>query len=190
MNNNVKNQQKRALLGGNVLFQKMIRVGIFVSLFFILLLLALTFINSPYRALVILDDKTEEILWQNRIENNEWFSHQYIHSVERSPVLEKFRVDSDGVIYTMESWTKSFGAGLPHTQEGTVELRDGYYILKDLNRPVHGGVLLMQPSAMFPHSFYFQEQEVMLSEAPFAGTRIRIEVVTLTWLEVFLDRVS
>lgn len=190
MNNNVKKQQKRALLGGNVLFQTKTRVVSFICIVFVVLLLVGVFTGSPFKELVIFDDKTGEVLWHKPIKEAEWFSHQYIHSVEKSPVLEKFRVDANGVIYTMESWTKSFGAGLPHTQEGTAELRDGYYILRDLNRPVHGGVLLMQPSSMFPHSFYFHDEEILLSEAPYTGTRIRIEVITLTWGEALLGRVS
>ncbi|MDQ0252851.1 hypothetical protein J2S74_000223 [Evansella vedderi] len=150
---------------------------------FLLVLFASFHVSSPYLSLVIAG-QGEEVLWKTDIQREEWFSHQYTHSVEKSPVIEKFKVNEAGEIVTMESWTKSFGAGMPFEQQGTVEMKDGFYILKDLNRPIHGGLLQMKPSSLYPHTFQFRDEELLLSEAPFKGKRLKIKVIPMTWFEV------
>nr|WP_236838752.1 DUF1850 domain-containing protein [Caldalkalibacillus salinus] len=166
-------------------------LGIFIiTLTTVLLCLLLTVflhVFSPDTVLVIEDVKSGQILWQEDIQAGEWFYHEYLHSVEKSPVIEKFKVNRAGEILTMESWTKSFGAGLPYEQQGTVEMVDGFYVLKDLHRPIHGGAFLMQPSNKYPHTFHFRDHRIMLSEEPYASTRIKIEVRHLTWLEAILE---
>lgn len=139
-------------------------------------------LDSPYNWLIIEDYKSETVLWKHEIQGGEWFSHQYIHSVERSPVIEKFQFDDRGRLWTMESWTRSFGAGLPYELQGETERIDGYYVSKELNQLVEGG-LRMLPSSLFPHAFYFRDEEIRLSEAPYAGNRITIFVKPMTWLE-------
>ncbi|WP_162297955.1 DUF1850 domain-containing protein [Halalkalibacillus sediminis] len=177
---NDQHNQKALLLNSNAFFNK----KFIAVLLIILLTVAIVFFlntKSPYKKIVIEDIHTGDTMWQEEVEKGDWFSHRYIHSVEKSPVEEKFKVDEDWVILTMESWTKSFGAGLPYERKGDVEMKDGYYILRNLNRPVHGGVLRMQPSELFPHSFFFEEQEVVLSEPPYSDTQILIEIQDMTW---------
>lgn len=167
---------RRKLLWSFVIFVIFISIGIGIFLN----------LTSPYKALVIENIRTGEILWKSDIKIDEWFEHQYIHSVEKSPVIEKFRINDMGEIITMESWTKSFGAGLPFLQQGNVEMIDGFYVMRDLNRPTHGGVLQMKPSTLYPHTFHFREQELQLSEAPFAKALIKIETKQMTWLEAIM----
>lgn len=50
----------------------------------------------------------------------------YIHSVERSEVVEILKANKSG-LYTVEMWWKDFGAGLP---ENFQYVRDGYYVKK------------------------------------------------------------
>ncbi|MFS0724654.1 DUF1850 domain-containing protein [Paenibacillus sp. 1P07SE] len=140
-------------------------------------------LESPYNWLMIEDYKSGTVLWKHEIEAGEWFSHRYIHSVERSPVIEKFQFDDRGRLCTMESWTRSFGAGLPYELQGETERIDGYYVSRELNRLVGSGGIRMLPSSLFPHAFYFREEEILLSEAPYAGNRITIFVKPMTWLE-------
>lgn len=185
MSNNRTKQlkRKRALLASSALFKRKKYVAIIAAALCIIIFLNLA---SPYKLIFIEDVRTNNVLWKSDIKTDEWFHHQYIHSVEKTIVIEKFRVDHTGEILTMESWTRSFGAGLPFEQQGTVEIKDGYYILRDLNRPIHGGVLLMKPSTLYPHSFHFRELELSLSEPPYAGTVIKIDVKQANWLQAFL----
>lgn len=139
---------------------------------------------SPHKALVIEERKTGKIFWQREIEANDWFRHEYIHSVEKSLVIEKFMVDDTGQIFAMESWTRSFGAGLPYEQKGTVEMVDGFYILKDLYDPID--VIHMMPSHLHRHTFHFKEEEVVLSEPPYTRNVIKFEVRDLNWYQYIL----
>ncbi len=176
-NSQVNGTNKKALLAGNA-FLKSLK-WVLPILLVLIVLIFFIFLNHPTYVLQIEKVETGEILWESEIEKEEWFAHEYIHSVEKSPVIEKFKFDKSGEILTMESWTKSFGAGLPYERKGTVDMIDGYFVIKDLNRPIHGGSLMMQPSDLFPHKFYFQDEELMLSEAPFVKNAIEIKVVEM-----------
>ncbi|PYZ95895.1 hypothetical protein CR205_16075 [Alteribacter lacisalsi] len=139
---------------------------------------AALFIAAPERVLEITEAKTGEILWQEPIEEEEWFHHEYIHSVQKSKVIEKFKLGSDGQMYTMESWTRSFGAGLPYEDKGNMEVIDGWYVTRDIYSPLDE--LQMIPSHLYPHTFHFNEKEADLTEPPFKRTHIKIEVRLLT----------
>ena len=148
----------------------------------------LLFLPSHHKALVIEEKKTGNILWQREIKPDDWFRHEYIHSVEQSLVIEKFMVDKDGQIFAMESWTRSFGAGMPYEQRGTVEMVDGFYILKDLYDPID--VIHMMPSHLHRHTFHFKEEEIVLSEPPYTRNVIKFEVRKLNWYEYILLKLS
>ncbi|GAE93702.1 hypothetical protein JCM21714_2805 [Gracilibacillus boraciitolerans JCM 21714] len=105
-----------------------------------LIIIGVQLFHQSHYQLVITDMNSKEVLWESSIKiGGDRFSHQYIHSVEKSPVQEIFELSNSGEIVTMESWTKSFGAGLPYQHQGEVSMKDGYYVMRNLNRPIHGG---------------------------------------------------
>lgn len=67
------------------------------------------------------------------------FTLQYLHSVERTPVIETYEVMANGQIQVVEMRFRSGGAGLP--SEGYVREGD-WFILRDINRSI--GVLSLQ----------------------------------------------
>ncbi|WP_161568254.1 DUF1850 domain-containing protein [Anaerobacillus alkaliphilus] len=165
----------------NVLFkQKKLVFG----LLFICLCLFLVLLPRNHEVLVIEEAKTGNILWAHEISRDEWFHHQYIHSVEKSLVIEKFKLGYSGTIFAMESWTRSFGAGLPYELKGDLEMKDGFYILKNIYDPID--VLHMQPSHLQMHTFHFRETEIVLSEPPFSRTHIKFYVKNMSWPEFML----
>ncbi|QOY36747.1 DUF1850 domain-containing protein [Anaerobacillus isosaccharinicus] len=171
--------KERALRVCNVLFkQRKLLFFVFFLFFFIIVLLN---ISSPHKFLVIEEAKTGKVLWKSEISAEDWFHHEYIHSVEKSLVIEKFKIDQTGQIFAMESWTRSFGAGLPYELKGTVEIADGYYISKELYEPID--VLHMQPSHLHLHTFHLRGDVVVLSEAPFTRTHLKFYIKKLNWLE-------
>ncbi|GAA3729790.1 hypothetical protein GCM10022378_17870 [Salinicoccus jeotgali] len=136
-------------------------------------LLVILYITTPFH-ISISDMETGEVLYSTRIDDGERFSVEYIHSVERSPVKEIFEVRGTD-IYTMESHTESFGAGMPY--EGDVmELKDGKFIISEINRPVHGGALRIRPSSVFPHHIMIGEDDILISEPPFKGRNLEVNV--------------
>ncbi|WP_277674279.1 DUF1850 domain-containing protein [Piscibacillus halophilus] len=175
-NRSTEQDNQKALLSSNAFFKKKYWFLIIAVATVILLL----FTINVGKKIVIEDLQTGNILWQEEVERGDWFSHRYIHSVEKSPVIEKFKVNHDWEILTMESWTKSFGAGLPYEDKGDVEMKDGYFVIQDLNKPVFGGELKFQPSELYPHTFRFKDKEVTFSEPPYSETKILVDIQNAT----------
>ena len=152
------------------------RRNVFLSLMGILTVGAaiLLYILRP-EYLLVSDMETGEVLYSTTVEEGERFSVDYIHSVERSPVTEVFEVRNTD-IYTMESHTESFGAGMPYEGE-EVEMKDGKFVIKNINRRVHGGTLRVRPSAVFPHHVRIGGEEITISDLPYKGRNLEIEVV-------------
>ncbi|SHN36576.1 DUF1850 domain-containing protein [Gracilibacillus kekensis] len=177
MNNN-NQDEKKALLNSDAFVPKML---IIIAFSILVVIGSWWLLKQPHYQLVITDMNSKEVLWQRDIEKGDQFAHQYIHSVEKSPVKEVFELSKSGELVTMESWTKSFGAGLPYQHQGDVSIKDGFYVMQNLNRPIHGGVLRMKPSDLYPHTFIFQEETFYLSKEPFVKRIIEINVKKKAW---------
>ena len=99
-------------------------------------------------------------LGQSRI-----FSLRYTHSVEKTPVVETFRVREDGILLLVSTAYKSYGVGLPSLpSEGKLTIRDGWFVLENLQREYRdirlrvgpeAAVLLEQEQQSYPlHEWY------------------------------------
>ena len=163
----IKDNDKKALLIRNAFLS-------LTSLFIVLELVIMFQLNQPIK-IIIEDMSTEEELFVQEVEYGERFEVNYIHSVERSPVSEVFEVRGDG-IYTMESHTESFGAGMPYAGED-VELKDGTFTIKNINRKVHGGTLRIRPSSVFPHHIIIGDTDIVISNAPYKGKNLEVKLI-------------
>ena len=82
-------------------------------------------------------------LGQSRI-----FSLRYTHSVEKTPVVETFRVREDGSLLLISTAYKSYGVGLPSLpSEGKLTIRDGWFVLENLQREYRDIRLRVGPEA-------------------------------------------
>ncbi|WP_034626638.1 DUF1850 domain-containing protein [Halalkalibacter okhensis] len=113
------------------------------------------------------------VFWEEKIQPNDTFYHEYLHSVELSPVREYFTIDDEYRMIATESWTKSFGAGLPYETKDHLEIVDGFFVIQDHRELEYLNIL---PSHLYPHSFFYGEQSIDLS-GELHGERIRIQVV-------------
>lgn len=113
------------------------------------------------------------VFFETPIKPNQTFYHEYVHSVELSPVREYVKIDDSYNMIATESWTQSFGAGLPYEKKDEFEMKDGFFVIKQERLIEHLNLL---PSDLFPHSFHVEEQTVDLS-GELNGKRIRIQVV-------------
>lgn len=161
---------------GNTSKKTLHRRNVFLSLtgVFILIIIPILFYFCRPTQLIVTDMSTEETLFSKKVKQGERFEVAYIHSVERSPVKEIFEVRGAD-IYTMESHTESFGAGMPYTGE-EMEMKDGKFIIKDINRKVHGGTLRVRPSSVFPHHIKVGEEDLVISDPPYEGRNLEIKV--------------
>ena len=63
------------------------------------------------------------------------FSLRYTHSVEKTPVIESFRILDNGKLLLFSTAYKSYGVGLPSLpEEGTLSVSDGWLLLENLHR--------------------------------------------------------
>jgi len=65
------------------------------------------------RQFLIVDYKTDKILYSSSVKPGDKFSITYIHSVNKSPVEDQFELAEDFTILLRKSIFKSFGAGVP-----------------------------------------------------------------------------
>lgn len=142
--------------------------SVFLSIISIALILH---ILKPDQHLLLVDDATDVVLHNIELDEGTQFSMTYTHSVERSAVTEIFEI-RDNEIYVMESYTESYGAGLPY--EGTVLEKDGRFVIKDINQHIES--LVVRPSKLYPHDLTYNEERIMISDYPFRGKNIRIVV--------------
>ncbi|MDT8858674.1 DUF1850 domain-containing protein [Alkalihalobacillus sp. MEB130] len=115
----------------------------------------------------------DTVFFEAPIEQNDTFYHEYLHSVELSPVREYFKVDEHYKLIATESWTKSFGAGLPYETKDKLENIDGFFVIHEERELEYLNIL---PSHLYPHSFHFKDQSVDLS-GELSGERIRIQII-------------
>nr|WP_319775830.1 DUF1850 domain-containing protein [uncultured Sphaerochaeta sp.] len=87
------------------------------ALFALVFLLSLTIcVSLPVRFLVIRSEDSSRIA-AYPLRTGETFSIRYIHSVQKTPVDEVFRISSDDRIELLETIYEDFGAGLPFLVE-------------------------------------------------------------------------
>jgi len=103
----------------------------------------------------------------------EQFEICYIHSVDRKPVCEVFRLEEEAGIVLQETYFRMFGAGMGHWQgHGTVVEEKGWMKIKDINRPL-GSFILRVGSPGVDHILTVGEERVNLSQkAP--GKRVLV----------------
>ncbi len=118
--------------------------------------------------------KENEVYWETKVNKNDTFYHEYIHSVELSPVREYYFIVEQYSLVAQESWTKSFGAGLPTEKKREIEFKDGFMVIRD-ERPIE--YINMQSSHLFPHYLYVGKEQVELSSQYLSGKPFRIRVL-------------
>lgn len=101
----------------------------------VLVFLLVIFLISlfPLKFLVAKDFKTGQYLNLWKVKDKEEFTIEYTHSVEKSPVTEKYKIYGDSLIL-LETSFKSYGAGLPATTEYKFELTEDGFRIYDINK--------------------------------------------------------
>ena len=69
------------------------------------------------------------------IKDNDFISLKYIHSVEKTEVIEKIGLDAKNALVLRETCYKSYGAGLPFCLKQGIFRQDGdWFIISDINK--------------------------------------------------------
>ena len=96
----------------------------------------------------------------------------FIHSVQKTPVIEELEFDGEKFILLRTKY-KSHGVGLPFMEsDGTFREEDGFFIMDDMNRPIPN--LSLRTGVGTKLTITLAGQEIKLYEKFPAGTKIDI----------------
>lgn len=99
----------------------------------------------------------------------------YVHSVDRMPVCEVFRLEAEAGIVLQETYFRMFGAGMGHWPgHGAVAEEKGWMKIKEINRPV-GAFVLRVGSPGVDHTLAVGKESLNLSNNH-AGKRLVVEM--------------
>jgi len=149
--------------------------GLAAGLIFLLLLPA-----GPVRAadgrprLVVSDFDHGGIIVSLKVKNGDRFTIRYIHSVDKKPIFEQFRLDPERGLVLEKTWFRMFGAGLGHWPgHGQLTQKDGWITIDKMNYAL-GNFILRIGSPGVDHTILYRQQEINLSAlAP--GRRALVE---------------
>lgn len=112
------------------------------------------------------------------VKSGEKLSLSFVHSVQRTPVIENFIVE-DSYILTLDSTEyQSFGVGLPFlAEDGIFQAEKDKFVMKDMNRPQECLRLRTGPEAKL--SLTYAGQTIPLYSVFPAGTLVIIRVEPL-----------
>ncbi len=116
------------------------------------------------------------VLYSSPVSPGDEFEIVYIHSVQRSPVVEKFRVLPDRSIVVFETIYQDFGAGLPsEVDEGAkVVVEPGGVRIYDMNRVMPR--ITLRVGSIARHQFKHGTAVVNLADLVDSGTRVDVTV--------------
>lgn len=101
-----------------------------------ILIVSVISLYPAFLGLIIEDGETGERLAFMNIMPDEEFSIKYIHSIHRTPVLETYYTNEEGIIIQTEMRFEEFGVGMPSGATGSEVFtqKDGTYILSNMTR--------------------------------------------------------
>ncbi len=144
------------------------------------LIFLLSLSAGPLRAaasqprLVVRDFDNGDIIVSLTVKSGDRFTIRYIHSVDKKPIFEQFRLDPERGLVLEKTWFRMFGAGLGHWPgHGQLTQKDGWITIDKMNYTL-GSFILRIGSPGVDHTILYRQQEINLSAlAP--GRRALVE---------------
>ena len=102
-------------------------------------LLLLTSCIVAKKTLFLYNDKDIKTAVSYPISTNDFFSIEFIHSVNNSPVVEYYRIDDNSNIYVYKTIYYNYGAGVPTNLEGNETIsygEDGSMIIDHIDKKI------------------------------------------------------
>ena len=84
-------------------------------------------------------EKLDSIITEKALDKNDFFSVEFIHSVNNSPVIEYYKFDDQNNIYVYKTVYYNFGAGVPTELNGHETLSysdDGAIIIDNIDKKI------------------------------------------------------
>ncbi|KAB3532755.1 DUF1850 domain-containing protein [Alkaliphilus pronyensis] len=116
-------------------------------------------------------------------ENSELYI-DYIHSVMKTPVRDVFEVKKNNTLLLVRTEYSSFGAGLPTENYGTIQLVDGVYINRGINKELT--IIPLRVGAIANHKVQLEDGRfIFLKDFINVGSLVKIKAVKISRLQAF-----
>ena len=124
--------------------------------------------------LVISNFSNAEIIAVLPVTAGDKFTIRYIHSVDKTPIFEEFRLDLKQGLVLEKTWFTMFGAGLGHWPgHGDLNQDKEWITIDNIEQPL-GSFILRIGALSVGHTIIYQDREINLSRrAP--GVRVLVE---------------
>ncbi len=124
--------------------------------------------------LVVRNLATAAVIASLKVKTGDYFTIRYIHSVDRTPIFEEFRLDRNLGIVLEKTWFTMFGAGLGHWPgHGDLTQDKNWITIDHIEQPL-GSFVLRIGALNVGHTIIYHDQEINLSRrAP--GVRALVE---------------
>ncbi|HPF04595.1 MAG TPA: DUF1850 domain-containing protein [Spirochaetota bacterium] len=164
----------RTCTASHATFVKILAVSVFL---FALLLFPV------FKGITITDYKTGKLLYFNSADTGDRFSVRYIHSVNKSPVEDFFRIDDDTIIIERSVFT-AFGAGVPASPDdgGILNVYNDRIEVTEINRRIDDFLLFIGVTA--EHRFKIDQDEFLLRDISSVQRSLRIVVKRISLLDI------
>lgn len=160
----------------------------YITIILIAVIIGAGLLFVPFRkALEISDFKTRQRLLLTGMKSGEEFTISFIHSVNRRPVYDTLRVESDHLVI-VRSRFDSFGAGMPEssTDEGTLKVAKDGWLEWTVNRPVPDITIRVGWTA--DHTLHIKDRKIRLAELAEPGTALTIRVQKISMIDYLKGR--
>jgi hypothetical protein len=147
---------------GKVSFKQI--VGIVVAIMVIVIATAIFHMNHTEDCLILRNGKAGNILASYPMEEGGEFSVRFMHSVNKSPVEDRYRIEN-GEIMVYETVYYNFGAGVQTELEDGQTLtygEDGSMIVSGFNKVISD--LAYNVSPVYDHILFVNGEEISLRQ--------------------------
>lgn len=132
-------------------------------------------VDAAEHRLELLDTGTGRVVHAACVAVDSHFTLRYIHSVEKTPVFETYRINGDGEIYLEETVVKSSGYGLPEAAAtGHYRFENGWLRITGFNKKINP--LVFRVSYLNDMLLIFEDHRVNLPEIATPGHRIEVRI--------------
>lgn len=124
--------------------------------------------------LVVSNFSTAAVIASLKVKPGDRFTIRYIHSIDKTPIFEEFRLDRDEGLVLEKTWFTMFGAGLGHwAGHGHLSQSSKWITIEGIEQPLDSFILRIGALSV-GHTIIYHEQTINLSRlAP--GVRALIE---------------
>ncbi|AEH50323.1 DUF1850 domain-containing protein [Pseudothermotoga thermarum] len=145
-------------------------------LFIKAVLIVISFLPTDAQVVPILQIlKGQRVVWAKAIFDGK-FTMTYVHSVEKTPVYEFYKIDRDGYLHLYEARYSSYGAGLPSEPEEGFRIENNQLVLK-ITRKFEK--IPLRVSHLDGHGILFKDGVIMFKDIAKENELIILRAVVL-----------